>query len=232
MPDDTKRHVPEDLAKALTSKQRQFCDTYLLNGLNGSAAAQAVGYRNPAESRRTLALPHVVAYVRARLEEAGFTAEAILRRLEYFAAGDMQDFLSIAPSERTYWIRADEHEELHEIAKRRGIEVDALDNYDVSGILGAHNVAQTQDGVLMVCVKTVDAEVTIDWRRAERHHALGRVKKIKLNKDGTVEFELHDPVKTLELLGKAHKMWTDKVEHSGELGVIGIRITPPAGVES
>ena len=172
----------------------------------------------------------ISAYVRARLDEAGLTTAEITRRLQYFAEGDMRDFLTVAPSERSYWIRADQHEEVREAAKRRGTTADALDNYELAGILGSDRVAQTEDGVLMVCVREVDAEVIVDWRSAERLRALGRIKKIKIGKDGAVEFELHDPVRALELLGKAQKMFTDKVEHSGSVeGVIGIDFIMPGG---
>lgn len=229
MPDDVIRRTLRELAGALTTKQLLFADTYLLNGLNAQAAARSAGYRNHTESGRLMDNEKVTAYLQARLEEAGFTPEAILRRLEYFAGGDMQDFLRVAPSERSYWIRADQHDELIEAAKRRGISVGAFDNFDICGILGQQNVAQTEDGVMMVCVRQVDAEVTIDWRAAQKAHALGRVKKLKVGRDGAVEFELHDPVKALELIGKHHKLFTEKVEHSGEIGVIGIDFIMPEG---
>lgn len=210
MSEAPKPPTAEELGEQLTDKQRVFCDVYLQNGLNARAAAREAKYRNPSEGSRTLALPAVAAYVRARLEEAGFTAHEIARRLEYFATGDMRDFLTVAPSERSYWIRADQHDEVRETAKRRGVIPEDLDNYDLAGIVGSENVAATEDGVLMVCVRRLDAEVSIDWRGAERAQALGRIKKLKIAKDGTVEFELHDPVRSLELLGKAQRMFTDR----------------------
>lgn len=208
----------EALGEKLTDKQRLFCDIYLSNGLNARAAAREAKYKNPSEGSRTLALSHVEAYVRSRLEEAGFTAAEIARRLEYFATGDMRDFLTVAPSERSYWVRAEESEEVREGAKRRGVLPDDLDNYDLAGIVGAHNVAVTEDGVLMVCIRKVDAEVSIDWRGAERAQALGRIRKLKIGKDGSAEFELHDPVKSLELLGRAQRMFADRQVHENPDG--------------
>lgn len=220
MPENAEHaRTADELGAALQTRHRQYADTYLTNGLNALAAARSLGYSDPyKESFRLAQREDVSDYIRARLDEAGFTKAEIARRLHYFASGDMQDFLRVAPSERSYWIRADQHEELRELAKRRGVTVDALDNYDIAGHLGGENVAQTEDGVLMVRVRQVDAEVSIDWRAAQRAHALGRIKKLKVQKDGTVEFELHDPVKSLELLGKAQKMFTEHVEHSGPQG--------------
>lgn len=216
----------DELGAALTSKQRLCADTYLSNGLNGAAAARAAKYTNHSEAGRLLKNPDVSAYLQARLTEAGFSAAQIRARLEYMVSGDMRDFLTVAPTERSYWVRADQAEQVQEAAKRRGLTPDALDNYDISGIMGSENVAITEDGVLMVCVKSVEAEVSVDWRAAEKAGALGRIKKIEIGKDGAVKFELHDPVKTLELLGKAQKMFTDKVEASGpDGGPVQIQIT-------
>lgn len=218
MSDPAPTPTAADLGAALQPKHRQFCDTYLTNGLNALAAAREMGYKQQGEGHRLLQREDISVYVRARLDEAGLTTAEITRRLQYFAEGDMRDFLTVAPSERSYWIRADQHEEVREAAKRRGTTADALDNYELAGILGSDRVAQTEDGVLMVCVREVDAEVIVDWRSAERLRALGRIKKIKIGKEGAVEFELHDPVRALELLGKAQKMFTDKVELGGEGG--------------
>lgn len=217
----------EELGAVLSPKHRQFADIYLSNGFNAAAAARAVDYKNPTEGPRLLRREDVGAYVRARQLEQQLGPEYVRGRLEYFAASDMRDFLRIAPSERSYWVRADQHEEVREAAKRRGTTADALDNYDLAGIVGGENVAQTEHGELLVCIRRVDAEVLIDWRQAEQAQALGKVKKLKISKDGSVEFELHDPVRANELLGKVHKMFTEKVEHSGEIGVIGIDIVPP-----
>lgn len=229
MPENAVSQEPTvgELGAALQNKHKQFADTYLTNGLNAYAAARSLEYSDPKkESFRLMQRQDITEYIQARLNESGFTSDEIKRRLEYFAAADMRDFLSISPTERSYWIRADQSEELREAAKRKGVSVQDLDNYDISGIVGGENVAQTEDGVLMVCVKQVDAEVTVDWRAAQKAQALGRIKKLKIGKDGAVEFELHDPVKTLELLGKAQAMFTDKQQISGgDGGPVQIEIT-------
>ena len=195
-----------------------FADLYLANGLHAQAAAKALDYKNEREGYRLLDREDIKAYVKARLDELGFTTDQIRSRLEYFARGDMRDFLSIAPTERSYWVRAEDSKLVQEAAKKRGVEAEAMDEYDLAGIVGTDRVAQTQDGVLMVCEREIASEVQFNWRGAEQAQALGRIKKLKVGNDGSVDFELHDPTRSLELLGKAQKMFTDRTELTGADG--------------
>jgi phage terminase small subunit len=52
---------------------------------------------------------------------------------------------------------------------------------------------------------------TLDLSKAQDAGKLHLIKKYKVTKTGT-EIELHDPVRALELLGKHHRLLTDKVE--------------------
>ena len=213
-------HIPtaDELGAALSDKHRQFADIFLINGLNARAAGRALEYKNAAEGPRLKRRPDVQAYINARLQEAQLGKAHLTARLQYFADGDMADFVRVAPSERSYWVRADTHEEVREFAKRRGVLPADLDNYDLAGLVGGGNVAQTEDGVLMVCIRKVEAEVTVDWRAVEKGHAMGRVKKLKTNKDGSVEFELYDAMRATELLGKAAGIFVEKHELSAPGG--------------
>lgn len=208
----------EELAEKLQVKHRQLVELYLQNGLNISAAARVVGYRNPTEGHRIMRRPEVMAYRNALLAERQLSKDAILAKLEYLSEASMATFVRIAPTERSYWVRATEHEEVREFAKKRGVLPNGLDERDLSGMFGSDRVAQTEDGVLMVQIGVVEAEPIVDWRAAEQQQALGHIKKLKIAKNGTIEFELHDPVKPLELAGKAQKMFTDRVEMSGNGG--------------
>jgi len=61
------------------------------------------------------------------------------------------------------------------------------------------------------------------------------IKKMKRharrNKDGTltarIEVELYDAQAALQLIGKHHGLFTDRVEHSGHIDVIGIEVVRP-----
>jgi phage terminase small subunit len=57
----------------------------------------------------------------------------------------------------------------------------------------------------------------IDLRRAAEADKLHLVKKYSKTKQGE-SIELYDAHTAKELLGKYHKLWTDKVEHSGDVG--------------
>ena len=58
----------------------------------------------------------------------------------------------------------------------------------------------------------------VDWQKLVDAGKTHLVKKFKTTKDG-VEIELHDPQRALELLGKHHQLFTEKVEqeHSGKI---------------
>lgn len=225
-PETPRIPTADELGAALRPKHLALADIYLCNGLNAAAAARELEYKNLTEGPRIVRRPDVKAYIDARLEEAQLGKAHITARLRYFAGGDMTDFVRVAPTERSYWVRADTHEAVQDLAKRRGVLPGDLDNYDLAGLMGSENIAQTEDGVLLVCIRKVEAEVIVDWRAVEKGHAMGRIKKLKTNKDGTVEFELYDAMRATELLGKAQKMFTDKVELSGnEGGPVQVQIT-------
>lgn len=208
----------DQLYNALTPKHRQWADTYLTNGLNAEAAARACDYKNPTEGGRIKRRPEVAAYLAAALAEVGLDRDGIRARLEYYAGGSIASFVSVAPTERSYWVPAREHPEVRETAKRRGALPEDMDERDLSSLFGPEGVAQTENGQLIVRVSVVASELVIDWRKAADLQALGHVKKLKQGKDGSVDFELHDPMRALELLGKTQRMFTDKVEVGGEGG--------------
>ena len=208
----------EQLAAACQLRHRQLVELYLMNGLNARKAGRDLGYKNPTEGTRILRRPDVAAYMDALFAARQLGTNAILTRLEYLAAADMSNFIRVAPTERSYWVRASEHDEVRDAAKRRGITADAFDEHDLSGLFGSDRVAQTESGVLMIEVSTIEAEVLLDWRAAEQAQVLGHIRKLKVSKNGQVEFELHDANKSLELLGKAQRMFVERQEISGPDG--------------
>ena len=86
------------LAASLTNiKQRKFAMFYVENGGNGTAAAEAAGYANPAQSAcQNLKLPKVVeaieTYSRLCTRNAGESRETIIAREVNWASGDIRDF--------------------------------------------------------------------------------------------------------------------------------------------
>lgn len=53
------------------------------------------------------------------------------------------------------------------------------------------------------------------------------VKGTRWDRQGNLVVEFHDAQRALELVGKAHSIFTDKVELSGNLDIIGIEVVRP-----
>lgn len=77
--------------------------------------------------------------------------------------------------------------------------------------------------------------MSLDLKKAKKAEKLGLIKRIKITtvvtshadrdtQTETIEFELHDPVRAMELLGKHHKLFTERQEISGpDGGAIEVR---------
>lgn len=63
----------------------------------------------------------------------------------------------------------------------------------------------------------LDDDGKINLVQAREHGALHLLKSRSVTKEGE-RIELYDAQNALELLGKYHRLWTDKVEHSGPNG--------------
>lgn len=213
MPDETPT-APKSAYDQLTPKQKRFVDVYV-DTLSVREALRQAGYGDT--NGTTMRLRHAAA-IEERLVLVAMPKAEVAGRLTRHARADMADFVRVSPVERTYWVRADLHPETGDLAVKRGTSADSLDELDLAGHYGADAVAQTQDGQLLVRVTQISSEVDIDWAGVEQAGQLGQIKRLKKNKDGSIEFELHDSVRALESLGRAHGMFTDKLEHSGPGG--------------
>lgn len=54
----------------------------------------------------------------------------------------------------------------------------------------------------------------IDISKAAAAGKLHLIKKLKLTQDNGIEFELHDPITALTLIGKAHKLFVERHDNS------------------
>lgn len=90
--------VELELAESLTNiKQRKFSMFYVENGGNGTAAAEAAGYANPAQSAcQNLKLPKVAAaikkYAALCTRNNGESRETIIAREVNWASSDIRDY--------------------------------------------------------------------------------------------------------------------------------------------
>ena len=64
--------------------------------------------------------------------------------------------------------------------------------------------------------------VSFDLEKLQEDGFSHLVKKIKQTNQGSIEIEWHDQKHALELIGKHHKLFTEKIELEGSLDLIGI----------
>lgn len=85
--------------------------------------------------------------------------------------------------------------------------------------------------------------MSIDLRKAKRAEKLGLIKKFKITtvttshadrdtQTETIEFELHDPMRALEMLGKHHKVFDRALETDWRQQLIDAGLDPDKVVES
>lgn len=220
---DTPPQTAAQLGADLSAKQKKFADAYLGPcRLNASAAARKAEYKDHREGWTLLRHPKVKAYIAARMEEQNdvMSRSEVAARLTLEARSivDMDDFVHVAPTERSFWVPAREHEPVRELAKSKKLHVDDLDLYDLEGHFGADHVSQTGDGEKLIKVVTISQDVEIDWAAAKAAGAISGMAVLKKNRDGSIEYRVKDGTKALEMLGRLHNMFTDKVQVTGEGG--------------
>lgn len=211
----------DELGAVLTPKERKFADLYVGPcKLNQSAAARGAGYKDHREGWALVRRPKVKAYIAALMaenEDVMSRSEVAMRlTLEARSVVDMDEFVHVAPTERSFWVPARDHEPVRELAKSKKLHVDDLDLYDLEGHFGADHVSQTGDGEKLIKVVTISQDVEIDWAAAKAAGAISGMAVLKKNRDGSIEYRVKDGTKALEMLGRLHNMFTDKVQVTGD----------------
>lgn len=228
---DAKQHTAEELGAALNPRHKKFADFYLNEcRLNASAAARRAGYKDHRQGWRIQRMPDVAAYIAAVMAESpdvmGAGEVAARLTIEARSTVDMDEFVTVAPTERTFWVPARDHEPVREYAKRKRVDVEDLDKYDLMNEFGASEVSETLDGEIMIKVATIRQDVVIDWAAAKAAGAISGMAVLKQNRDGSLEYRVKDPTKALQLLGQLHSMFTEKVEVGGkDGGPVQVQIT-------
>lgn len=194
---------------ALLPKQRRFVEEYLVC-LNASEAARRAGYATKAnvQGARMLANDSIAAVV-----EIGFKLHTMppleaLARLSQQARGSMADFLRIDDEEVTLtW-------SLLSVPETEDGEADI--GGTVMKLASQENVKPTDRILHTATIKRAVAR--LDLLEAGRRGQLGLIKKYGLDDKGKVSIELYDAQAAQQLIGKHHKLFTDKVEHTGADG--------------
>lgn len=213
----------EQLGAALKPQHKKFADYYLNDcKLNASAAARKAGYKDHRQGWRILRMADVAAYVAALMTATPdvMSAGEVAARLTIEARNtvDLDDYTSVAPTERSFWVPALEHEPVRELAKRKACHPDDLDLYDLEGHFGAENVSRTGDQETLIRVATIEQDVIIDWAKLKEAGGMSGLAMIKKNKDGSIEYRVKDPTKALQLLGQLHDLFGQRQVHQNPDG--------------
>ena len=176
--------------KGLTPRQERFVTEYLVD-LNATQAAIRAGYSEKGANVagiRMLANATVRAAVEERqakrAEKLDISVDRIERELARIAFTDMRKYAQWGPTAAADKSIADARE------KNTGLDWD--EQVPANGVMLLSSESLTDDEAAAV------AQVTEECKPG-----------------GTIKYgiKLHDKMKALELLGKRHGMWVDRVEH-------------------
>lgn len=134
-------------------------------------------------------------------------ADEVLARISDHARGDMADFLRVDEEEVTLtWSLV-------------SVPVDENGKPDLGGVArdlaSQENVKPTDRILTTAIVKRSVAR--LDMLAAGEAGKLHLVKKYALDKDGKVSIELYDAQAALVQIGKAHGLFADRTEHTGDV---------------
>lgn len=220
-----------DLGRALHPNHRRLADMYLRMNMNKRAAARECGYsidKSGSGANRYYMIfrrEDVREYIAARLAEEVMGANEVLARLSERARLDGSDFFI----EEEYEVAVYEARPLREKINLLEAKVGQLNRID-PGLLKAQ-IEKTQAEIADLEVKlaldpdaTWDKQVGTETRKRTRHsleaaRANGVLQFVEGAEEGPngLKFKWADPVKALELIGKHHKLFTDRTEHAGSI---------------
>lgn len=230
-PDANQPRTAAELGAALDPKYRRLADAFLANNMNKRAAARACGYainKSGSGANRYYMIfrrEDVRAYIAARLVEEVMDANEVLARLSERARLDGSEFFL----EEEYEVPVYEPRPLRERIDQLEAKVGQLQRID-PGLLKAQ-IEKTQAEIADLEVQlaldpeaTYQKQVATETRTrtlpsleaARDNGVLQFVESAEYGPNG-LKFKWADPVKALELIGKHHKLFTDRTEHSGSL---------------
>jgi len=194
----------------LTTKQQAFVEHYL-RCWNRTQAAIDAGYSAHSARKQGSRLStnvDIQAAIQERLAELKMSADEVLARLAAHARSSMADFLRVDEEEITLsW-------------SLLSIPTTEDGEPDMAGAmlrLASQDNVQPTDRVLHTTTIT-RATARLDLLDAGRRGKLDLIKKYSLDDKGKVSIELYDAQAALALLGKHHKLFVDRTEHTGADG--------------
>lgn len=231
-------HIPtaDELGAALLPRDRVLADTYLATWNKRLAGEEAKYSEKGKKYLQRFKRDDVRAYIAARLSEEVMSAEEVLARLSARARLSGEDFFE----QQAYEVSVYEDRPLQ--LKIDNLEAQVGQLLKVDPELLKHRVERLQGEISELTVElalnpaaTYRTQVGTETRyrtvpsleAARRNGVLQFVEGVDNGK-----FKWSDAIRPLELLGKHHKLFTEKHEHSGTVGmVIGIDIVAPEGAQ-
>lgn len=203
----------------LTLKQRKFVEAYVgaANG-NATKAAKQAGYSERSAhsvGHETLKKPEVREAIEARLAENTLGRNEVLSRLSDIARGSLDDFIGVGAPDLS-----DEAEQL------LSMFIDEADSLfpELRGMgalpLGLPELLeQRREELQALGERLKEATHSRPWRfdleRAEKAGLLHLIAEIGTTDGGATRLKLHDRVRALELIGKYHRLFVERQEHTG-----------------
>jgi phage terminase small subunit len=241
-----------ELAKALTHLQRKFGNEYVKD-FNGTQAAIRADYKERSAASiawENLRKPEIRAYIDALLEEQSLSPKEVIKSISDIARADIKDCFVITKVIRRQKVSIS----LAEYMERLEEDIDTADHIhriEVSeGLLGEgedleknieeHKRAQFRRKRALIphrvrLAKEPDARMFVDGpdelvevadldlAKLVQDKSAGRIKSFANTEYGP-KIELYAADAALALVGKHHKLFTEKHEHTGADGTA----LPPA----
>ena len=213
----------------LSARHQKFVNAYIECNFSQSAAARVAGYADAREGWRICQRPDIQAHLQARLSNVCMTADEVLARLSALARTDGSQFMK----REEYEVPVFEPHSLQELVDNAAAKVGRMLAID-PGLL-KRQIEDEQSKIAAWEVElaanpqaTYQKQIGTEprWRivpsleAAADNGVLFAVESAEYTQHG-LKFKRQDNVKALELIGKHHKLFTEKTEHSGsvDLGI-------------
>lgn len=236
-PPNVPQPTAEELGAALSPKHRQLAEAYLQT-FSVAAAGRLLGYSDRQNAHRAWKRDDVQAYIQARMASACMPADEVLARLSSYARVTGDQFTT----EEEYEIPVFEPRPLQEKIDLLEAKVGQLMRIDPE--LLKRRIEDTQLEIAGLEVElalnpdaTYQKQVGTETRTrivpsleaAAENGVLFALESIEHGPNG-LKWKRTSSVEALQLIGKHHKLFTEKVEHSGSVDtVIGIDFIMPGG---
>jgi len=209
----------------LSNRHAAFIEAYFACNMNAAAAGRAMGYKNHSEGYRLLQREDVSAHISARMAQY-MSKEEVLQRLTALGRVSGEDFIETLTREVPVFEQRPLELKIANLQRQvntlTGLGAD-LHKGRIAGLASQITDLETQLALDPVATYQVQVGTRTEEYEApsleagRRSGKLFAVKKVKYGKDG-IEFEWQTAAEALALIGKHHKLFTERVEMSGNNG--------------